>query len=217
MYSRIKSFKYSIVWSTVLYGIIVPPPEHGQVFCCICLPHIQWHSDNGCTCLPCILVFLLSMLASSGGGGDIFHCSSSSQNCPALYFVHQYTLLHIMHCFGAQVFQNPPFHTALNYRSNKIYSSNTNGISVKNYSYTAVYTVLFYLNNNIVAGENVRASRKKSGNQRLANLPTIINMCNPPQHCLNTDITHKMSMHFNEMQREPYKLCSYSCIVVHIF
>ena len=135
--------------------------------------------------------------------GDFFPCSSSSQNCPALYFVHQYTLLHIMHCFGAQVFQNPPFHTALNYRSNKIYSSNTNGISVKNYSYTAVYTVLFYLNNNIVAGENVRASRKKSGNQRLANLPTIINMCNPPQHC------YVVIFNYMENSNKLYKHCSY--------
>jgi hypothetical protein len=127
--------------------------------------------------LSALYLSLSSFYAGKWGGTDFFPCSSSSQNCPALYFVHHYTLLHIMHCFGAQVFQNPPFHTALNYRRNKIYSSDTNGISVIKYSYTGVYTVLFYLNNNIVAGENVRASREKSGNQRLANLPTTINMC----------------------------------------
>jgi len=151
-----------------------PPPRTWQVFLLYLRHPIQYTVTQWqWLYLSALFLGLSSPYAGGfGGGGDIFHCSSSSQNCPALYIVHQFTLLHIMHCFGAQVFQNPPFHTALNYRRNKIYSSDTNGISVINYSYTGVYTVLFYLNNNIVAGENVRASREKSGNQRLANLPT---------------------------------------------
>ncbi len=127
MYSRIKSFKYSIVWSTVLYGIIVPPPPQNMAsfFCCICAtPYTvtQWQWLY----LSALYLSLSSLYAGKQGGSSflvllpvkIVQLCTLSTNTP--FYILCIVLVH----------QNPPFHTALNYRRNKIYSNDTNGISV---------------------------------------------------------------------------------------